>query len=102
MCMCVCGVCACVRMGLPPPVGSALAGAAGEEALLHPSQGDIDDGNQALAGAQRAQQPVGIGPAHHLHDVALAEAQLSRFGGDVVAQRSHFTEEDKERGRNLL
>lgn len=38
--------------------GSALAESADFQALLHASQGDVYDGNQALRGAQRAQQPV--------------------------------------------
>lgn len=89
-------------MGRWPPLGSSLASATGAQALLHPSQGDVDDGNQALAGAQRAQQPVWISPTHNLHDVTLVEAQLARFSGYVMAQRSHFTEEDGGQGRNLL
>lgn len=38
--------------------GSALAESADFQALLHASQGDVYDGNQAPRGAQRAQQPV--------------------------------------------
>lgn len=80
-----------------PPLGSVLASDTRAQAVLHPSQGDVDDGNQALAGAQRAQQPVGISPLHNLHDVALVEAQLARFSGYVVAQGAHLTEGESEK-----
>lgn len=96
--MCVLFVRVC---GAQPQLGSALASAesADAQALLHPSQGDVDNGNQAPGGAQRAEQPVCIGPLQNLHDVALVEAQLARFGGYVVAQRSHFAEEKHGKGK---
>lgn len=62
-------------------------------ALLHAVEGDINDRNKSLYGAQGAEQPVWVHFADHLHDVPFAEAQLSRFSGDVVAQRSDFTED---------
>ncbi|KAF3851481.1 hypothetical protein F7725_013253 [Dissostichus mawsoni] len=46
----------------------------------------------ALHGAQGAQQPVWVSLAQDPQDVSFVEAQLSRLGGDVVTQRSYFTE----------
>lgn len=72
---------------------SALLQPSGMVAVLHAVEGDIDDGNQAPAGAQRAEQPIRIRLAQDTQDVALVEAQLTGLGGYVVAQCSYFTEE---------
>lgn len=70
-------------------------GAGGLLAVLHAVRGDVDDGNQAPRGAQRAQQPVRVGSAQNLHDVSFVEAELTRFCGDVVAQSTHPPETAK-------
>lgn len=72
---------------------SALPESTGILALLHAFQGNIDDGNQTLRGAQRAEQPVWIRLAKDPQDVTLSEAELTGRGGYVVAQCSYFTEE---------
>lgn len=59
-------------------------------ALLHAFEGDVDDGNQALRGAQGAEQPVRIGLSQDTQDIALVEAQLAGLCGYVVAQCSDF------------
>lgn len=58
----------------------------GVMADLRAAEGDVDDGNQTPGGAQRAEQPVSTGLSQNLQVVALVEAQLAWFGGDVVAQ----------------
>lgn len=86
----------CLRLVLIPrgaAFGSALPESEGLLALLHALEGNIDDGNQALGGAQRAEQPVWVRLPQDPQDVALVEAQLAGLGGYVVAQRSYFTEE---------
>lgn len=70
---------------------SALLQAGGVLAVVHAAEGDVDDGDQTLGGAQRAEQPVGVGFAQDSQDVALVEAQLAGLGRYVVAQGSDFT-----------
>lgn len=97
----VAGTPLCLQSGLPSSrvnssrgsFGSALPESSGILALLHAFEGNINDGNQALRGAQRAEQPVGIRLAQDPQDVALVEAQLAGLGGYVVAQCSYLTEE---------
>ena len=78
----------------PSRLSSAESG--GVLAVVHAVQGHVDDGNQPPGGAQGAEQPIGIGFAQDQQDVALVEAQLPGLGGDVVAQSSDFTEEQRE------
>lgn len=82
------------RLQLVGGSGSAVTDA-GVLAVLHAVEGDVDDGDQALGGAEGAEQPVGIGLAQDPQHVALVEAELSGLGGDVVTQRSDFTEEEE-------
>lgn len=63
---------------------SALAQPGGVVAVLHAVEGDVDDWNQALAGAEGAEQPVRIGLTQDPQDVALVEAQLTGLGGYMV------------------
>ena len=58
-------------------------------------QGDVDDGHEALATAQGAQQPVSVGLAQHLQYVPFVEAQVAWFRGYVVAQRPHLTVDNR-------
>lgn len=76
-------------------VRSELLQSSGVLALLHTAEGDVNDGDQPVGGAQRAEQPVRVGLAQDPQDVALVEAQLAGLGGDVVAQGPNFTEEKK-------
>lgn len=69
---------------------SALAESSSIVAFLHAFEGDVDDGNQALCGAQGAEQPVRIGLSQDPQDIALVKAQLARLCGYVVAQCSYF------------
>lgn len=76
---------------------SALPETGGVLAVLHAVEGDVDNWNQALGGAQGTEQPIGVSLAENAQDVALVEAQLSGLGGDVVAQCSYFTEKSTQR-----
>lgn len=65
--------------------GSTPSWPGGILAVLHAIEGNIDDGDQALAGAQGAEQPVGVGLFQDPQNVTLVEAQLAGLGGYVVA-----------------
>lgn len=70
---------------------SALAESAGNQALLRAFEGNIDDGNQTLRGAEGADEPVWVSLSQDLQDIALVKAEMTGLGGYVMAQRSHFT-----------
>ena len=74
-----------------------LVGCCGSERVLRVLQGDVDDGHQALAAAQGAQQPVSTGLVQHLQDVPFVEAQVAWFRGYVVTQRPHLTVDNRSR-----